>query len=91
MSFSQTDKVGNVGNFVLLLFCCFCHTSTDVNKCEIKNQDVHENHILRSNATLDEFIFNVGAEMKLALLAFLYCGEIVKNSNTMNKTLTSTS
>ena len=32
------------------------------------------------HALLDQSIFNDGAKTKLAMLAFLYCGEFVKNS-----------
>ena len=36
------------------------------------------NYILWINATLDQLIFNGRAKTKLAMLAFLYCGEIIK-------------
>ena len=55
-------------------------TSTDVSKCEIRNLRACEDYILRSSATLDWLVFNERAKTKLAMLAILYCGEIVKNS-----------
>ena len=51
-------------------------TLTDVSKCEIRNKGVHEDCILRLNATSNWLIFNDRAKTKLA---FLYCAEIVKN------------
>ena len=48
-----------------------------MSKCEIRNQGVCEDYILRLNATLDHLIQNGGAKTKLATLAFLYCSEIV--------------
>ena len=54
--------------------------STDVSTCEISNQGVCEDYILRLNATLFWLIFNGRAKTKLATLAFLCCGETVKNS-----------
>ena len=84
-SFSQTYKVGNVGiiaNFVSPIYVQFSSlfTTTDDSKCEIRNQWVYDHYILRSNATLDWLIFSDKAKTKLAMLAFLYCGDIVKNS-----------
>ena len=55
-------------------------TTTDVSKYEIRNQWVYDHCILRSNATLDWLILSNRAKTKLAMLAFLYCGEIVKNT-----------
>ena len=49
-------------------------------KCKIRNQGVYEDHILRLNAKLNSLILNGSAKTKLAMLAFLYYGEIVKNS-----------
>ena len=43
--------------------------STNVSKCEITNQRTYE-----------DYISNGRTKIKLAMLAFLYCGEIVKNS-----------
>ena len=47
--------------------------STDVSKCEIRNQGVHKGYILKLNITLNQFIFYGRAKTKLATLAFLYC------------------
>ena len=54
--------------------------STDARKYEIRNQGVHEDYISRLNTLLHYLIFNGRAKTKLAMLAFLYCGEFVKNS-----------
>ena len=54
--------------------------STDVSTCEISNQGVCEDYILRLNATLVWLIFKGWAKTKLATLAFLCCRETVKNS-----------
>ena len=54
---------------------------TVVSKYEIRNQWVYDHYILRWNATLDWLIFSDRAKTKLAMLAFLYCIEIVKNSS----------
>ena len=61
---------------ILIAFALFA--STGVSKCEIRNQGGNEDCILRLNATLDWLMFNDRAKTKLAKLAFLYCGEIVK-------------
>ena len=58
----------------------FLSTST-ASTCEIRNQGAHEDCILRLNVTLDISIFNDRAKTKLVMLAFLYCGEIVKSSD----------
>ena len=50
---------------------------TNVSKCEVGNQ----NYISKLHILLDKVIFNDTPESKLAMLAFLYCGEFVKNSN----------
>ena len=55
-------------------------TSTGASKCEIRNEGIIEDCTLRLNATLDWLIFNGRAKTKLAMLPFLYYGEIVKNS-----------
>ena len=55
---------------------------TVVSKCEIRNQGVHEDYVSRLHALLEQLIFKARDKTKLAMLAFLHCGEIVKNSNT---------
>ena len=62
----------------LLFFSLFA--PTDASKYEIRNQGVYEDFISRLNTLLDYLIFNGRAKTKLAMLAFLYCGEFVKNS-----------
>ena len=47
----------------------------------MRNQRVHEDNISRLFALLGYLIFNGRTKTKLAMLAFLYCGEFVKNSN----------
>ena len=54
---------------------------TVLSKCEIRNQGVHEDYISRLNALLEYSSFNGRAKTKLAMLAFLYCVEFVKNSS----------
>ena len=56
-------------------------TSTSVSKCKIRNQRAYEHYILRINATLDQLIFKNRVRTKLVILAFLCCGETVKNYN----------
>ena len=68
----------------LLPTLCFSSllASTNVSNCEIKkNQRIHEDYILRVNPSSDQLIFDGRAKRKLPMLAFLYCGEIVKNSH----------
>ena len=62
--------------FAVFFFICSKYFS----KCEIRNQGVHEDHISGLNALLEQLIFDGRAKMKLAMLAFLYCGDFVKNS-----------
>ena len=38
------------------------------------------NWISGLHASLNKFIFNARAKLKLAMLAFLYCGKFVQNS-----------
>ena len=55
---------------------------TVVIKCKIRNQGVHEDYISRLHALLkNSYFFNGRAKTKLAMLAFLYCIDFVKNSN----------
>ena len=56
----------------------FTSTSTVVSKCEIRDQRVYKEYTLRSNAILDWLIVNERAKTNLAMLAFLYFGEIEK-------------
>ena len=52
-----------------------------LNKCEIRCQWVQEDYILGLKTSLILLISNGTAKRKLAILAFLYCREFVKNSN----------
>ena len=73
-SFLQSHKVCSVGiiaNFVFQFSSLIA--STDVITCEISNQGVCEDYILRLNAKLVWLIFNGRAKTKLATLAFLCC------------------
>ena len=71
-----------------LLPTLYCHifaffilfAPTDASKFKIGNHGVHEDYISMLNALLDFLIFKGKAKTKLPMLAFLYCGEIVKNS-----------
>ena len=49
-SLSHTHQFGNVG--IIVLFSSL-FTSIDISKCEIRNQGVNEDYILRLNAPLD--------------------------------------
>ena len=55
-------------------------TLTNVSKWEIGNQRAQEDYILKINVSLDLLIFIDRVKTKLAMLAFLYCRDIVKNS-----------
>ena len=84
--FSQSHKVGNVGiiaNFVLPYICSLLlflgHFAAG--KRQIKCQWVQYNCISRFNILLVWYFSNGTAKTKLAILAFLYCGVFVKNSN----------
>ena len=61
--------------------CFFLFVITDASKCEIRSQEVCKDYISRLHTSLDPLIVIGRAKMKLAMLAFLYCGEFVKNSN----------
>ena len=53
----------------------------DGSKCEIPYQWENKDYILRLKTSLLHFFISNGrAKTKLAILAFLYCGEFVKNS-----------
>ena len=54
--------------------------TNDASKCEIRNQGIHQDYISRLHASSAQLIFNGRAKTKLAMLAFLCCGEFVKNS-----------
>ena len=78
--FHEYIKVGNVGiiaNFVFSYICSFLlylHQPMLVNvKLEAKD------YISRLHTLLDLLIFNGTAKMKLTMLEFLCCGELVKN------------
>ena len=68
--------------------CCrYCQPSTtiyvhfaptDVSRCEIRNQGIDEGYNSRLHTWLDKLTFTGRAKTKLAMLAFLYCGEYVK-------------
>ena len=55
--------------------------TNDTSNCEVRNQGIHEDYISRLHASLAQLIFNGRAKTKLAMLAFFYCGEFVKNSS----------
>ena len=82
-SFSQTHKVGNVGiieKFVLPCICsCFSlFAPTGVNKSESINQIVHEKLHFKVTHFIEPLDFYFITFTKLAMLAFLYCGQFVK-------------
>ena len=62
---------------------------TDVSECEIRNQGVRKDYNSNLHTSLDLMIFNGRAKSKLAMLAFLYCGDFVKNSDGSSKNLAS--
>ena len=51
-----------------------------MSQCKIRNQEIHRDYILRLHALFEWFIFDGRVKTKLAMLAFLYCEEFVKNS-----------
>ena len=53
----------------------------DVGKCEIIYQWVQEDYISGLQSSLVQLVSNGAAKMNLEILAFLFCGELVKNSN----------
>ena len=87
LSFSQAHKVGNVGviaNFIFLYissFLLYLHQLMLVNvKLEIKGwMRITFHGYIYIYILLDKLILNGTAKMKLAMLAFLYCREFVKN------------
>ena len=71
-------------------YCQFCvpiylqffslFVTNDVSKYEIRNQRLHGNYSSSLHALLHYLNYNGRAKTKLAMLAFLYWGEFVKNS-----------
>ena len=61
-------------------FCSFLLYLLQLFLVNIRNQGVHRYYISGLNALLEQLIFGGRAKMKLAMLAFLYCAEFVKNS-----------
>ena len=54
--------------------------SYDVSKFQIRCEGVREDYISVSHSSLVLFTSNVTTKMKLAIWAFLYCGEFVKTT-----------
>ena len=84
-SFSQTHKDDNVGivvNFVFPYICSFLLYLHQLMLVNVKLEITGRMRItfLRINASFDQLIFNVRDKTKLAMLAFLCCRDIVKNS-----------
>ena len=48
---------------------------------KLEANGVYEDFISRLKTLLDKMIFDGRTETKLTILAFLYCGEFVKNSS----------
>ena len=59
----------------------------DVSKCDTRYQWIQTDYISILKTLLFLFISNGRAKTKLAILAFLYCEEFVKNPNEMSKTV----
>ena len=81
--FTNTESwhVAILANFVfhhISSFCLYLHQLMLV-EVNLKIKGIWD-YILQLYATLDSLNFNNRAKMKLATLAFLYCGGIVKNS-----------
>ena len=64
-----------------LLRLSILFTPIDASKCEIRSQFVQEDYIPRLQTSSAESIPKGIAKTKLAILAFMYCGEFVKNCN----------
>ena len=64
----------------IYLQCSSLFAPTDASKYKITNQGIYKDYISIINVMLDWLIFNGRAKTKLAMLAFLYCREFVKNS-----------
>ena len=79
---TQSWKCWNYCQLCIPIFLQFSSpvVPTDISKCEIRNQGIYENYISWIQSLLDELILNGTAKTKLAMLAFLYCEGIVKNS-----------
>ena len=58
----------------------FIYWSYDGSKCKLKCQLVQEDYISMLQTSLVLLIFNGTARTQLAILAFMYCEEFVKNS-----------
>ena len=83
-SFSQIHKVGIVANFVFpytYLQCSSLFSPTDESMSKVRNQGIGGGFFSRLQTSLVQLILNRRVTTKLAILAFLYCGEFVKNSN----------
>ena len=84
-TFSRSHKVGNNdinANFVFPHNCSFLHyLHLYVNKCEIRWSVSKREFLSRLQTLLAFLILNGMAKMKLAILPFLCCGQIVKNSS----------
>ena len=81
-SFSKTHNIGNIGiiaNLIVPYICSFLLYLYYFTLVNVK-LDVHEDYILKLQISLVLFISNGKAKTKLVILAFLYCGEFVKNS-----------
>ena len=94
--FSQTHKIGNIAiiaiiaNFVFLYICSslhYLHHLMLVNeKLEVSGC---KRIIFQSCKLIVQSISNGIAKMNLAIVAFLYCGEFVKNSSSTVRKLVS--
>ena len=63
------------------IFVVFLFASSDLIKCKIRYQGVHEDYISRLLTLQYYLISNGTAKRKLAILTQLYWEELVKNSN----------
>ena len=59
-------------------------------QCKIRDQQLQEDHISRLRTSLDQLIPNDIAKTKLAIMAFSYCREFVKNSSAISYSATVT-
>ena len=86
--FSQMYKIGNIVIISLTLYSykiavlSSLFTPIDVSKCEIRCQLVQEHYISRLQTSFISLVNSLygTAKTKLTILAFLYCGEFLKNS-----------
>ena len=86
LTLSQPHKVGNNGININLISHTYIFNflyHLDLKMLVKVKSDVKRDYIKRLQTLLVFLILNLTERTKLAILAFLYCGEIVKNCNVL--------